>query len=217
MLKPSPIVSKYHKVMVMGLRNTGKSCILQQLIYSNDPVGNNSNVNRQGVHESHIDHETIEDIYSAVIENEEKGCKEKVHFFETPGIQSIQSLNPESLRHYVNVADAFVLVYSIDKRESFSVVELIKRNIDKMKEKRDVPILVLGNKLDSYRFRQVDRAEAESFAAREKIRLVEVTSIDRQTLIEPFVYLTSRLSPSVNKSSFSKHAAKRGSTLTIDL
>lgn len=215
MLKPSPIVSKYHKVMVIGSKNTGKSCILQQLIYSNDPVANN----RPIVHESNIDHDTttIEDIYSAIIENEEKGCKEKVHFFETPGVQSIASLNPESLRHYVNVADAFVLVYSIDKRESFSVIELIKRNIDKMKEKRDVPILVLGNKLDSYRFRQVDRAEAESYAVREKVRLVEVTALDRQTLIEPFVYLTSRLSPSINKSSFSKHAAKRGSTLTIDL
>lgn len=97
------------------------------------------------------------------------------------------------------------------------MVDLVKKTIDKHREKRDIPILVLGNKLDCFRYRQIDRAEAEIWSAKEKVRLVEVTATDRQTLIEPFVYLTSRLGPCVSKSSFSKHPAKRSTSIAMDL
>ena len=207
MLKPSAGVSKYHKVFVIGLKNTGKTSLLDQLIYANQPH----------VKSSGNEGWPVEDIYSAIIENEERGCKEKIHFFETPAIPSIQLFNPDSLKNYVNYADGFVLVYAIDKKESFSVIELVRRTIDKNKEKRDIPILVLGNKLDSFRYRQVDRAEADMWSAKEKVRLVEVTAMDRQTLIEPFVYLTSRLSPSVSKSGFAKSAPKRTTSIAMDL
>jgi NF-kappa-B inhibitor-interacting Ras-like protein len=209
MLKPSAGVNKYHRVFVIGLKNCGKTSLLDQLIYANQPQIANSRTSNEGW--------PIEDIYSAIIENEERGCKERIHFFETPSIPSIQLFNPDSLKHYVNYADGFVLVYAIDKKESFSIMELVKRTIDKSKEKRDIPILVLGNKLDNFRYRQVDRSEAEIWSAKEKVRLVEVTATDRQTLIEPFVFLTSRLSPSVSKSSFSKHAAKRSTSIAADL
>lgn len=203
MLKPSAGVNRYHKVFVVGLKNAGKTSLLDQLIYANQPspAASKTGSGNEGW--------PVEDIYSAIIENEEKGCKERIHFFETPAIPSIQLFNPDSLKNYVNLADGFVLVYAIDKKESFSVMELVKRTIDKTRDKRDIPILVLGNKLDLFRYRQVDRAEADLWSAKEKVRLVEVTAMDRQTLIEPFVFLTSRLSPSVSKSSFSKHAASK--------
>lgn len=209
MLKPSAGVNKYHKVFVIGHKNTGKTSLMDQLIYANHPTKSKTGSGNEGW--------PVEDIYSAIIENEERGCKEKIHFFETPAIPSIQLFNPDSLKNYVSYADGFVLVYAIDKKESFSVIELVKRTIDKNKDKRDIPILVLGNKLDSFRYRQVDRAEADLWSAKEKVRLVEVTAMDRQTLIEPFVYLTSRLSPSVSKSSFSKHAPKRTTSIAMDL
>lgn len=209
MLKPSAAINKYHKVCVIGLKNTGKTSVMDQLIYAKQP--------QPATHGSGDTGWPVEDIYSAIIDNEERGCKERVHFFETPAIPSAQLFNPDSLRNYVNYADGFVLIYAIDKKESFAVVDLVKKAIDKLREKRDVPILVLGNKLDCFRYRQVDRADADLWSGKEKVRLVEVTATDRQTLIEPFVYMTSRLAPSVSKSSFSKHVPKRSTSIAMDL
>ncbi len=37
--------------------------------------------------------------------------------------------------------------------------------------------------------------QALNWAASEKVRLIEVSALDRQTLYEPLVYLASRLNP----------------------
>jgi hypothetical protein len=37
--------------------------------------------------------------------------------------------------------------------------------------------------------------QAFNWAASEKVRLIEVSALDRQTLYEPLVYLASRLNP----------------------
>jgi len=244
MLKPSASSSsvsslKSHKVFVLGLRNTGKTCLLHQLIYGgkqNYCLPKTTDIDNQ------LDFGPIEDIYSCIVDtgsvDSSSGIpgigsggptpsKERVHLFETPGYSSIQSFNPDSVRNYANYADAFVLVYSVNSRESFSLVEMIKKAIDKSKEtkKDSIPILVLGNKMDRFRERQVDSSEAMNWASKEKVRLLEVTATERATLVEPFVYLVSKLSPSFNtgKGSLgaafgSKLSAKRTtSNLTIEL
>jgi NF-kappa-B inhibitor-interacting Ras-like protein len=62
--------------------------------------------------------------------------------------------------------------------------------------------LALGNKLDLVNRRAVDSVQALNWAAREKIRVFEVSSLDRDSLHEPFVYLSSRLNPPPNKATF---------------
>ena len=68
-----------------------------------------------------------------------------------------------------------------------------------------VSILTLGNKLDLSNRRQVESVQALNWASREKIKLHEVSSLDRESLKEPFIYLSSKLNPPPNKSSFSQH------------
>lgn len=238
MLKPTASCNKSHKIFLLGLRKVGKTCLLDQLIYGGKasyslPVSETVNgvVMNQG---------SIEDTYSCIVETgslESTGIpglipsssKEKIHFFDTPGFPSIQSFSGvDALRNYVTYADAFILVYSINSRESFSLVELFKRNIDKLRDKRDIPILVLGNKADRFRERQVDSSQAANWAVKERVRLVEVSATERSTLMEPFVFLVSRLNPSTSsvssgKSSLgsafgSKLSAKRTtSNVTLEL
>ncbi|XP_045713106.1 NF-kappa-B inhibitor-interacting Ras-like protein 1 isoform X4 [Phyllostomus hastatus] len=94
------------------------------------------------------------------------------------------------------------IVYSVNNLESFQRVELLKKEIDKFKDKKEVAIVVLGNKIDLSEQRQVDAEVAQQWAKSEKVRLWEVTVTDRKTLIEPFTLLASKLSQPQSKSSF---------------
>ncbi|KAB1283144.1 NF-kappa-B inhibitor-interacting Ras-like protein 1 [Camelus dromedarius] len=91
---------------------------------------------------------------------------------------------------------------SVNNLESFQRVELLKKEIDKFKDKKEVAIVVLGNKIDLSEQRQVDAEVAQQWAKSEKVRLWEVTVTDRRTLIEPFTLLASKLSQPQSKSSF---------------
>lgn len=206
MLRPNPPPSKYHKVYVFGLRKSGKTCILDQLT--------------RGLSPGYVmprEHEpTIEDIYSAVIDNT-KGGFERVHFFETPGLASIQHFNVDFIKGYLPYADAIVMVYAINSKESFSIVELIKRTVGQFKEKKDIPIICLGNKLDRFRERQVDTDELTKWGAKERIQVFEVTATERKTLLHPMVTLASMLNPPQAKSAFPRLGPKGRTASSIGL
>lgn len=65
-----------------------------------------------------------------------------------------------------------------------------------------VTIIVLGNKLDRQEERRVDSNMAQNWAKNEKVRLWEVSVVERRTLIEPFVYLASKMTQPQSKSTF---------------
>lgn len=172
------------KVVVCGLLSVGKTAILEQLLYGNHTIGME-------------DCETLEDVYMASVETD-RGVKEQLHLYDTRGLQE----GVELPKHYFSFADGFVLVYSVNNLESFQRVELLKKEIDKFKDKKEVAIVVLGNKLDLSEQRQVDADAAQQWARSEKVKLWEVTVTDRRTLIEPFTLLASKLSQPQSKSSF---------------
>lgn len=61
---------------------------------------------------------------------------------------------------------------------------------------------MLGNKKDKQEERRVDYNVAQNWAKTEKVRLWEVSVTERRTLIEPFVYLTSKMTQPQSKSTF---------------
>lgn len=141
---------------------------------------------------------TIEDTYEANVDTD-RGIKELIRFYDLGGITSKIKEVP---RHYFSVVDAYVLVYAINSHESFIIMDSLKKDIERNREKKDATIIVLGNKLDLVEERQVDYSQASLWAAKERVRLFEVSVFDQQTLIEPFVYLSSRLNPPQQKSTF---------------
>ncbi|KAM5232292.1 NF-kappa-B inhibitor-interacting Ras-like protein 1 isoform 6-T6 [Hipposideros larvatus] len=115
------------------------------------------------------DCETMEDVYMASVETD-RGVKEQLHLYDTRGLQE----GVELPKHYFSFADGFVLVYSVNNLESFQRVELLKKEIDKFKDKKEVAIVVLGNKIDLSEQRQVDADVAQQWAKSEKVRLWEI-------------------------------------------
>ncbi|XP_049654984.1 NF-kappa-B inhibitor-interacting Ras-like protein 1 isoform X3 [Harpia harpyja] len=140
---------------------------------------------------------TMEDVYLASVETD-RGVKEQLRLYDTRGLQE----GIELPKHYFSVADGFVLVYAVTSLEAFQRVELLKKEIDVFRDKKEVTVIVLGNKTDLLDQRQVETEAAQQWARAEKVRLWEVTVTDRKTLLEPFTFLASKLSQSQNKSTF---------------
>ncbi|XP_025003237.1 NF-kappa-B inhibitor-interacting Ras-like protein 1 isoform X4 [Gallus gallus] len=140
---------------------------------------------------------TMEDVYLASVETD-RGVKEQLRLYDTSGLQE----GVELPKHYFSVADGFILVYAITSLEAFQRVEQLKKEIDIFRDKKEVTVIVLGNKMDLLEQRQVETEAAQQWARAEKVRLWEVTVTDRKTLLEPFTFLASKLSQSQNKSTF---------------
>ncbi|NXP65357.1 KBRS2 protein, partial [Chloropsis cyanopogon] len=74
-----------------------------------------------------------------------------------------------------------------------------------------VTIVVLGNKCDLQEQRRVDHDAAQHWAKGEKVKLWEVSVADRRTLIEPFIYLASKMTQPQSKSAFPLSHKNKGS------
>ncbi|OWK15227.1 NKIRAS2 [Cervus elaphus hippelaphus] len=135
------------------------------------------------------------------------GVREQVRFYDTRGLRD----GAELPRHCFSCTDGYVLVYSTDSRESFQRVELLKKEIDKSKDKKEVTIVVLGNKCDLQEQRRVDPDVAQHWAKSEKVKLWEVSVADRRSLLEPFVYLASKMTQPQSKSAFPLSRKNKGS------
>ncbi|NWX16191.1 KBRS2 protein, partial [Aegotheles bennettii] len=149
--------------------------------------------------------ETQEDIYVGSIETD-RGVREQVRFYDTRGLRD----GLELPKHCFSCTDGYVLVYSTDSKESFKRVELLKKEIDKSKDKKEVTIVVLGNKCDLQEQRRVDHDAAQHWAKGEKVKLWEVSVADRRTLIEPFIYLASKMTQPQSKSAFPLSRKNKG-------
>ena len=202
-------------MVVCGARGCGKTSVLEKLIYGNN-----------GPFSS-----TIEDVYVANIETD-RGTKEKIRFYDTAGLDAQQREVP---RHLLAAADGFVIVYSVEDKQSFNLAEAIRKEIKNCGEKKDQVALcsfsisnfmtrlywcwvlrwtwpkVVKLILDKLRCLNFGRHPPEkqltilqAWALNEKLRLAEVSALDRHSLYEPFMYLASKLNPPPNKSALAQ-------------
>ncbi|XP_043910679.1 NF-kappa-B inhibitor-interacting Ras-like protein 2 [Protopterus annectens] len=186
-------MGKSCKVVICGQTSVGKTAILEQVLYGNHIVGSEMM-------------ETQEDIYLGSVETD-RGIREQVRFYDTKGLRD----GSELPKHCFSFTDGYVLVYSVDSKESFKRVEALKKEIDRSKDKKEVTIIVLGNKCDLTDQKCVDYDSAQQWAKAEKVRLWEVSVLDRKTLIEPFVYLVSKMTQPQSKSTFPLSRRNKGS------
>ncbi|VDM50440.1 unnamed protein product [Toxocara canis] len=154
------VMGRVMRVVVAGSKRVGKTACLQQLACVND-------ITNQPYEP------TIDDTYQVQMDYGDRP-KEIMVFHDTAGLSE---RGPVELRRpYIQVADAFVLVYSVIDHETFNRMDMLKKFIDKQfgKDKKEVPIVVLGNMTDLPE-RKVDSEFAQSWANREKgwIRSVE--------------------------------------------
>ncbi|XGW24939.1 hypothetical protein V3C99_006411 [Haemonchus contortus] len=176
------------RVVVVGGRRVGKTAILRQVACFEDITSKKYEP-------------TIDDTYQVLLEEADRP-REILIFHDTGGLADH---GPAELkRPYLQVADAFVLVYSVADHESFNRMDLLKKFIEKNfgKDRKEVPIVALGNMRDLSN-RRVDSDFAYSWAARERVKLFEVSAKDRNTLVDFVQYLGQRHFHPIKESKFS--------------
>lgn len=121
------MVPKTFRVVVMGTAGVGKSSVISQFTKGEFP-------------ESHK--ETVEELHhhNLIVD----GSKLDVDILDTSG--SFQF--PAMRKLAIATGDAFVLVFSLEKPESFETVKELREEIKAHKSKGTYSIIVVGNKTD---------------------------------------------------------------------
>ncbi|XP_054476624.1 ras-like protein family member 12 [Anoplopoma fimbria] len=113
----------------------------------------------------------LEDIYSS----EEKVDQQPV---TVRVMDTCDQEGPENSERYMSWASAFLVVYSIDNMESFKGCQLYLQTLALHNKtfRAQTPIILLGNKLDMDRYRQVSKRDGELLASRFGCLFFEVSA-----------------------------------------
>ena len=87
---------------------------------------------------------------------------------------------------YTRTSDCFLIVYAITDRSSFDQVEPLIDFTKRVKDSDDVPMVIVGNKVDLENERQVSKAEGKELAASKGLDFFETSARTRENVEEAF-------------------------------
>ena len=154
------------KIAVLGQSMVGKSALTFRFINNKFPTEHDT---------------TIEDSYSIPAKIDDIHCQ--LEILDTAGQDDYQTM----LDTWINAADGFILVYSIDNKESFDSIKTRFERITKIKPDQKVPIVVAGNKCDLEENRKVKRDDVENFCNKNKISFLETSALKTINVREAFL------------------------------
>jgi len=160
------------KVAVLGQSMVGKSALTFRFINNKFPTEHDT---------------TIEDSYSIPAKIDDIQCQ--LEILDTAGQDDYQTM----LDTWINSADGFILVYSIDNKESFQSTKTRYERILKLKGGQKVSIVVVGNKCDLDDRRQVSRDEAEKYCKSNNINFLEASALNTINVKETFLLVARGL------------------------
>ena len=125
---------------------------------------------------------TIEDNYKAMVEINNESIE--IQIVDTAGEEDYQNM----LDQWIDVADGFLLVFAINDKDTFNVLDEKYKRISKHKDK-NVPIVLVGNKCDLENERAVTKEEANHKASAWKAKYIETSALtdENENCKEPLI------------------------------
>ncbi len=160
------------KIAVLGQSMVGKSALTFRFINNKFPTEHDT---------------TIEDSYSIPCKIDDIQCQ--LEILDTAGQDDYQTM----LDTWINSADGFLLVYSIDNKESFESTKTRFDRICKLKDGQRISICVVGNKCDLEDKRQVSKAEVEKYCNPKNIQCMEASALNTINVKESFLIVARGL------------------------
>ena len=160
------------KIAVLGQSMVGKSALTFRFINNKFPTEHDT---------------TIEDSYSIPAKIDDIQCQ--LEILDTAGQDDYQTM----LDTWINSADGFILVYSIDNKESFESTKTRYDRIIRLKEGQKVSIIIVGNKCDLEDKRQVSKEEVEKYCNEMNISFLEASALNTINVKESFLTVSRGL------------------------
>jgi len=115
---------------------------------------------------------TIEDQYKINLTIEGIACR--LEILDTAGQDDYQSM----LDSWISYADGFLLIYSIDDKESLEAIKSKYDRIMKNKKGQDPQIIVIGNKCDlPENKRRIEKSAVETLCKEWNIKCLEASAL----------------------------------------
>jgi len=157
-----------HKIVILGEGGVGKSCVTIQLCHY--------------YFEADYD-PTIENSYRKQMTVDDESCVLDIR--DTAGQDDYLAIRDQHIQH----GNGFALVYSITSRRTFESITELYDSIERVKEVDDFPVVIIGNKLDMEKEREVSTKEGKECAKRIKASFFETSAKLRVNVDEAFVEL----------------------------
>ena len=107
-----------------------------------------------------------------MVETQFEGKKYKFKIFDTAGQERYKSISKSSIR----LADGFLLVFSVDNKESFEKINEWITNIQDETNVTQKIVFLVGNKCDMTDKRIISTDEGKDFANKNKLRFFETSA-----------------------------------------
>jgi len=159
-------VSSSYKLVVVGGGGVGKSAITIQFIQNHfvtdyDP--------------------TIEDSYTKQCVIDDKVAK--LDILDTAGQEEFSAMREQ----YMRSGEGFLLVFSLTDRASYAgEIYKFHKQILRVKDRDEFPIILVGNKSDLVQQRVIDNEEAQGLARQLKIPYIECSAKARMNIDQSF-------------------------------
>jgi len=157
-----------YKLVVVGGGGVGKSAITIQFIQSYfvtdyDP--------------------TIEDSYTkqCVIDD----TVARLDILDTAGQEEFSAMREQ----YMRSGEGFLLVFALTERASYEEIYKFHKQVLRVKDRDEFPMLIVGNKADLDKNRQVSRDECENMAKQLKTPYIECSAKNRMNVDQSFFEL----------------------------
>ncbi|CAD8128750.1 unnamed protein product [Paramecium sonneborni] len=169
------------RLILIGDDFVGKSCIISQFL----------DQKMCGFHTLGIDFNV------KMLEIDDKMIK--LQILDTNGLKSFQQIT----RPYYRSAAGAILVYDITDRESFQNVQYWIKECQEY-GRQDITILLVGNKVDLEKQRQVSLSDGQQFANENNLLFIETSAKNNLNIIETF-QVAARQALRVVEKSQQKH------------
>ena len=119
----------------------------------------------------------------------------KIEILDTNGEEDYQQM----MDMWISFGEGFLLVFAINDKESFELIPRKRERIIKGKHGENVPMILVGNKVDLEDNRQVSTEEAKELADSWGIEYIETSAKTNYNVKEAFENLIMKLILTKNK------------------
>jgi GTPase KRas protein len=162
-----------HKLIVLGSGGVGKSALTVQF-----------------VNHTFVDFydPTIEDSYRKQVDID--GSTVILDILDTAGQEEFAAMREQ----YIRQGQGFLLVYSVTSRKSMEELPKLKEQVTRVKDTTcEVPVVLVGNKIDLENSREVSTQEGSDLAVTLKCPFVEVSAKSRINVDEGFYQIVREI------------------------